>query len=334
MLRRFRAVLPLAVAAALLGGCASTPPAGPGQAPSTGGGKVGAAVALATGTCWSGAVLGADPQVVLRLAKKYGVTYFDAAHALAEQPAFSRTRGCNAAHAVEIYKTVATTAVKPVVKSYATLLRPGRKAYRTLDADLQRACMNQTLFDAAAASGLSGAVMEPAFPEGVKLGWAPPSPDQWGRGQRVFACTVTQTSPGTLTYAKVFSKAFPTQSRTCIDTRSLVYVDCARKHQRERISVLDLTATVAAGKLPGSSGIETGSDGRFLDLSPSQFAALDRSCTAYLRKVSTTSRLSGVAEADVDQWPTAEGRYLVACEADRPTTKDPITTQGSVFDRR
>jgi len=329
---RLRAAAVLALAL-LLTGCGGTPPSAPGGATSTGGGKKGVATTLASGSCWTDAVLGADPQKVLQLSKKYGVTYFDAAHALAAQPAFALTQACAAAHGVEVYKTVATSAVKPKVTSYATLLRPDRKTYRRLDTSLRRACMNERLFDSAAASGLSGAVMSPAFPDGVVLGWAPPSPEQWDRGQRSFACTMTQEQPGSLRYAEVFSASFPTQARTCIDTRALAYVDCARKHQRERISVLDLTVTVKAGKLPGRSAVTAGSDGRFVDLSPAQLVALDRSCTAYLRKVSTTKKLTGIAEVEVDQWPTSEGRYLASCEADRPTTSDPITTQGSVFNR-
>lgn len=332
MLPRFRAAAALAVLAVVLTGCGGTP-AGPDAVKPTGGGKKGTAVVLATGTCWTDAVLGDDPQQVLTISKKYGVSYFDAAHALAVRPSFALTRGCGTEHGVEVYRTIAATSVKPAVSSYATLLRPSRKAYRKLDVSMRRACMEDRLFASAAASGYSGAVMTPAFPDGVVLGWAPPSPDQWARGQRVYVCTMTQQTPGTLRYASVFSSSFPTQARTCIDTRALVYVDCARKHQRERISVLDLTVAVKAGKLPGRGAVTVGSDGKFVDLSPAQLAALDRSCTTYLRKVSTTKKLTGITEVEVDQWPTDEGRYLAACEADRPTTKDPLTTQGSVFNR-
>ncbi|WP_183407624.1 septum formation family protein [Nocardioides marmoriginsengisoli] len=326
-LRALGAVLAIA---AVLSGC-SAGPKSPADDPAAG--KSGIEVPLTTATCWSAATAGADPQEVLSLAKKYGVSYFAAAHALAERPAFDLTQGCAGSHQVEVYKAVAMDQVKPVVTTYTALLQSGSKAYAKLAANVEQACMNKPLLEAVVRTGLPGAVMSPVFGDGVTLGWAPPSPEQWEAGQRVYACTMTQKPAGTLRYASVFRKSFPTSRRTCIDNKALVYVDCARKHNREQISTIDVSAAVAAKKFPGRKAIKPGPDGEYVDVSPALYAALDRACTAYLRAVSTTKKLTGIAEIDPDKWPAPDGTYPVACEADTATTKNPITTQGSVFDR-
>lgn len=319
---------------ALLSAC-SAGPSTPGG--STGGaapGQVGAQVQLSSGTCWTRATLGSDPQVVLKLAGQFGVSYFDAAHALTGRPAFALTQSCSAPHAVEVYKAVSMTDVKPQVTTYTQLLQAGSNAYARLAANVARACMNQILFDAASATGMTGAVMAPQFPDSMTLGWAPPSPQQWAAGQRVYACTLTQARPSALLYAAVFTRSFPTEDRTCIDNKSLVYVDCARSHNRERIAVLEMRTAVAAGQLAGAGAISNGPDGRYVALAGSVYSALDRACTTYLRAISRTTRLSGVAEIDADQWPVRKtGSYPVACEADTPPTKKPLTTRGSVYDR-
>ena len=107
-------------------------------------------------------------------------------------------------------------------------------------------------------------------------------------------------------YASVFTHGFPTQDRTCIDSAALIYVDCARQHDRERIAWVDVTAAVRTGAFPN----------RVVGLPAATLAGLDRACTTYLRAVSTTTALTGVAEPDVDDWPTRTGRYRIACEAD------------------
>ena len=327
LLRTLAALLVVAWCAGCAGG-ASVP-----ARTAVGGGLHGADVALAANTCWTSEKAGADPQRVLQISTQYKVSYFDAAHALAAQPAFALTQACGAEHAIEVYKVVAMDQVKPKVTNYAALLRSGRPAYRKLAVNVERACMNQVLLDGARSSGFAGAVLEPAVPATVTLGWAAPSPEQWAHGQRVFACTMSQAKPGVLRYPSLFTRGFPTVSRTCIDSRSLIYVDCARKHDRERIALLDLRAAVAAGSIPGARAVRPGSDGRYVDLPPATFAALDRGCATYLRHVSTMTRLTGVAEIDPAQWPTPDGSYLVACEADTPPTKKSLVTQGSVYNR-
>jgi hypothetical protein len=329
MLPTLRALVAVLGAAVLLAGCAESPKVGADP----GGGRSGVDVTLTTGTCWTADLAGADPQQVLSLSKKYRVSYFAAAHALAERPSFGLTAGCTADHAVEVYRAIATDQVAPLVTDYAVLLQSGSKAYAQLSANVEHACMNKPLFAAAAQTGLPGAVMTPAFGEGIELGWAPPSAAQWEAGQRAYACTMTQKVPSPLLYAGVFRRSFPTGRRICIDSDALVYVDCARKHDREKISIIDLSATVAAHKFPGASAVKPGPDGKYVDVSPAQYVALDRACTAYLRAVSTTKKLTGIAEIDPDEWPTAERTYLVACEADVATTKKSVITEGSVFDR-
>ncbi|RYJ05179.1 MAG: hypothetical protein EON52_12925 [Actinomycetales bacterium] len=186
---------------------------------------------------------------------------------------------------------------------------------------------------AAQASKVPGAVVEPAFPDGVDLSWAPPSPEQWGKGQRVYACTLSSVNPVQFRYAGVFTRGFPTGERTCISNTPLVFVDCARKHDRERIAVIQVRAAVAAGKFPGAAAVRVGGNGRFVQVPTATLAALDRACTTFLRSVSTTDRLTGVAEIDAERWPTPDGSYPVDCEADSPPTKDSVVTEGSVFNR-
>jgi hypothetical protein len=317
----------------LLAGCTggSALPKGGGTA--VGGGKDGAEVPLAEGTCWTGALLGADPQQVLRLSGQLNVSYFVAAHALADRPAFARTQDCRKAHDVEVYRAVRIPSLTPQLTSYAVLLRTDRPFFASLTRAVENACMNAVLSKAAAQSGVGGAVMAPALPDGMKLGWAPPSPDQFSRGQRVFACTLTQDRPSPVRYADVFTKRFGTGRRICIDSRVLIYVDCARKHDRERIAVIDARAAVLAKNFPGPSRIRTGPDGRYLDVPPGRYAALDRACTAYLRAISTTKKLTGVAEIDADSWPDPGGAYPIACEADTHPNQQSVTTEGSVYDK-
>ncbi len=319
--RRLLATLGSAALLVAVLGCSAAPTSAP--IGDNSGGQDGATVTLTTATCWSGLAAGADPQVILRIAKKYSVTYFDAAYALVGRAAFARTRSCSGDHGVEVYKGVRLSDVTPGVNDYTAFLRPHDSGFATIDQDVRRACMDQTLLNAADATGVASAVVEPAFPEGFSLGWAPPSPAQWEEGQRVYACTLTQATPSPLVYASVFTAAFPTQDRTCIDNRSLVYVDCARMHDRERIAWIDVTAAVLSRAFPN----------RVANLSSPTLAALDRACTTYLRAISTTTKLTGVAEPDVDQWPTRSGRFQIACEADAPPGKPSVATTGSVYDR-
>ncbi len=308
-----------ALLAALLG-CT----AGPGSTPfdDTAGGQDGASVTLTTATCWSGLAAGADPQVILQVAKTYSVSYFDAAYAMVGRAAFARTRSCSADHGVEVYKGIRLADVTPSLNDYTAFLRPNDPEYASIDQDVRRACMDQALLSAADATGVATASVEPAFPDGFTLGWAPPSPAQWEEGQRVYGCTLTQANASPLLYASVFTSRFPTQDRTCIDNRSLVYVDCARQHDRERIAWIDVTSAVRSGTFPNT-----------VSLPSPTLAALDRACTTYLRAISTTTKLSGVAEPDIDQWPTRSGRYQIACEADAPPGKPSVATTGSVYDR-
>lgn len=315
--------------AAAVSGCEIAP----GQPGATGAGRDGTTVALAPDTCWTNATLGSDPQVLLSLSGTYGVNYFDAARALAARPSFALTEACDGEHHVEVYQVLPINQIQPLVTNYATLLLPSSTAYGSLSAAVARACMSPAAVRAADQTGIAGSIVEPAFPDGVLLGWAPPSPDQWNRGQRVYACTLMSASAVRYRYAAVFTRAFPTGDRTCIDNASRIFVDCARKHDRERIAVIDVRAAVAAGRFPGTTAIRTGSAGRYVDVPANLYAALDRGCTSYLRAVSTTRRLTGIAEIDADTWPSADGSYPVYCEADTPTTTRSIVTEGSVYNR-
>lgn len=298
-----------------------------------GDGQSGDVPALTTATCWAGDLAGADPQYVLSISKEYGVTYFAAAQALAKRPSFRRPRPCDDEHAFEVYKAVAMDKVAPKVTDFSALLKTGTKAFARLSANVQSACMNKSLVEATARTGLPGAVMTPVFGDGFELDWAPPSPDQWEDGQRAYACTLKQQPVGSLLYAAVFDKDFPTSRRTCIDSKALLFVDCARRHDREQVAVINVRTAVLAGKFPGRKAILTGSDGRYVDVSPAQYVTLDSACTTFLRTVSSTRKLTGVAEIDADRWPAPDGSYPVVCEADAPTTSDSLVTQGSVFDR-
>lgn len=329
VLRPLVAVLVLLVLAGCSGGSALK-----GDDPTDRGGRDGAEVALATGTCWTGATLAADPQEILELSEKFGVSYFVAARALTDRPAFARTQSCGGDHEIEVYRVIQVPSLTPKLTTYAALLRTDRPLYRSLERAVRNACMSPVLARAAGESGVSGAVMTPALPAEMRLGWAPPSPQQFDRGQRVFACTLTHEKPSTVGYADVFTKRFPTGLRTCIESRTLIYVDCARKHDRERIAVIDARVAVQAGAFPGPKAIRNGPDGRYLDVAPSAYAALDKACTAYLRAISTTKKLTGVAEIDVDAWPATDGSYPIACEADTRPDQQSLVTQGSVYNKR
>jgi hypothetical protein len=196
--------------------------------------------------------------------------------------------------------------------------------------------MTGDLAKAVAKAGLPNAVMTPMLPSGasgVSVGWTPASPDQWRRGQRVFACTLTWLQPGTLRYRTVFTRKFPTGKRTCIDSLALVFVDCARRHDRERIAVIEAREAVASGVLQGAKAIRKGPDGRYVDLGDARYARLDAACTAYLHAISSTKKLTGVANIDVDEWPAPGGSYPIYCEADTDPDTASLVTEGSVYNR-
>lgn len=324
----------LLVLAAALAGCAGTVGGVGGSGENSQvAGRPGVEVALTPATCWSGDLLGADPQETLKLSGELGVSYFAAARAIADRPAFTTTESCDRAHHVEVYRVVRVPSLTAGLTSYAALLRTDRPFYAQLERSVRNACQSPALATAVALSGVPGATMEPALPDTMTVGWAPPSPDQFARGQRVFACTLSHRRPSQVMYADVFRRRFPTALRTCIDSESLAYVDCARKHDRERIAVIQARNAVLAGAFPGPRAIKRGVHGRYVDVAPPAYAALDRACTRYLRAVSSGTRLTGVAEIDVDAWPAADGSYPIACEADTRPDKTPVVTTSSAYNR-
>lgn len=288
---------------------------------------------LAEGTCWTARALGADPQDVLKLSDRFGVPYLVAARAVATRPAFSERRDCGKDHEVEVFKVVRLPKLDQRLTDYAALLRIQSSLFGKVARSVAQACMTEPLAQAVAKSGLPNAVMTPALPAEASVGWAPASPDQWSAGQRVFACTLTWAEPGAERYAEVFTRAFPTAKRTCIDNRRLVFVDCARDHERERIAVIEAGEAVAAGALPGANAVRSTPNGRVVDIGGAHYARLDAACTSYLRAISTTKKLTGVANVDADEWPAPGGSYPVYCDADMPPEKNPVVTRGSVYDR-
>lgn len=318
----------VAIAVLLLGGCADK------AVPGFGGGAGSAGGAdLAEGTCWTGDLLGADPQRVLALSRQYAVSYPAAARAVATWPSFGRSVPCAEDHAVEVVKVVRLPALDARLTDYASVLSTRTPLARTVARSVAQGCMTGPLGQAAARTGLPNAVMEPVLPDGATLGWAPAPPGQWREGRREFACTLTWKQPQRTRYAAVFTRGLPTVLRTCIDSRALLFVDCARDHDRERIAVIEAREAVAAGAFPGPEAVRRGPGGRYLDVSDAAWAKLDAACTAYLRAVSTTKRLTGVANVDVDEWPTPEGSYPIYCDADRKPDQQPLVTRGSVYDR-
>ena len=288
---------------------------------------------LAAGTCWSGHLLGADPQDVLALSGKYAVPYLVTARAVADRPAFDQGIRCDKDHAVEVYKVLRLPDLDARLTDYATLLRVNASLYATVARRVAQGCMTDVLARAAARTGLTGAVMEPVLPTGAVLGWAPAAPSDWTGGRRVFACTLTWPEPRATRYRAVFTKALATAERTCIFSRSLVFVDCARRHDRERIAVIDARDAVAAGAFPGPGAVRNGPRGRFLEVADARWARLDAACASYLRSISTTKRLTGVANVDADQWPAPDGAFPIYCDADTPPDQESVVTQGSVYNR-
>lgn len=323
------AVLVLAVLAA---GCTQAPLPGLGETTSDTPGTVAPGV-LAAGTCWTADRVGADPQKVLQLSKQFSVPYLIAARALADRPSFARNDGCGGDHAVEVYKVLRLPELDRKLTDYATLLKTQTALYDKVARSVSLGCMTDTLASVASATGLPGAIASPMLPEGAALGWAPAAPDQWADGQRVFACTLTWAHPESIRFATIFTRKFPTSMRTCIDTRTLVFVDCARRHDRERIAVIEAREAVTDKAFPGPKAIRKGASGRYLAVSDARYRKLDAACTAYLRAISTTRKLTGVANVDVDEWPAPGGSYPIYCEADTRPDQKSLITQGSVYNR-
>jgi hypothetical protein len=328
----------LVVGVLVLGaGCSQAPPgageSGTGSGPGSATGPPPKPGTFAEGTCWSGHLLGADPQDVLALSGRYDVPYLVTARAVADRPAFDKGVACGKDHALEVFKLVRLRDLEPRLADYATLLRIQSSLYATVSRRVAQGCMTDSLVRAAARTGLAGAVMAPVLPSGASIGWAPAAPGDWARGRRVFACTLTWQTPRSTRYRDVFTKALPVAERTCILSRPLVFVDCARRHDRERIAVIDARDAVAAGAFPGPGAIRTGPRGRFLEVPDARWARLDTACTAYLRSISTTKKLTGVANVDADQWPTPNGAFPIYCDADTPPDQESLVTQGSVYNR-
>jgi hypothetical protein len=331
MRSRLRLVAVLVTLLTVAAGCSKG--ALPGRGNTSSRGSTQSNAPLVTGTCWTGDLLGADPQVVLTISREYAVPYPAAATALATRPTFARSQDCGSDHTVEVYKVVRIPALEKQLTDYATVLRTQTPLFGQVVRAIERSCMTDVLARAAARTHLRDAVMAPALPEGAAVGWSPASPEQWTKGQRVFACTLTWSKPTQLRYASVFTKKFPTGKRTCIDSTSLVFVDCARRHDRERISVIEARAAVAAHQFPGARAIRKGPHGPYVDVPEPRYAVLDAACTAYLRSVSTTKKLTGVANIDADEWPASGGSYPIYCEADTSTDKPSLVTQGTVYNR-
>jgi hypothetical protein len=289
--------------------------------------------ALSANSCWTGELLGSDPQRALNLATTFGVSYFDAAYALEDRPAFLETLPCTTAHAVEIYRLVPAAEVAPGLAGYSSLMQTRSTDFVRLAARVRHACMDSTLAVAARRAQVEDASLQPAVPDGFRIDWTPATPEQWDRGQQVFACLFVQDDPSSLLYSSLRSRSLPTALRTCIASGSRIYVDCARKHDRELIAVLDVSGAVAAGTLPGRSAVRhTAGGATYLGFGAAFYRPLDRACTTYLRSISTDRRLSGVAEIDADAWPDADGRYTISCEADAPANRPSKVTTGSVYD--
>jgi hypothetical protein len=322
-----------ALAAVLALGSGCTQASLPGVDDSSSAAATEGSLPVAEGTCWTGTKLGADPQDVLKLSGTFNVPYLAAARALADRPAFNRRIDCDHDHAIEVYKVVRLPTLDAQLVDYATLLQKQTPLYDEVARSVATGCMTDELAKAAGLAGVPNAVMSPVLPDGASLGWAPAAPDQWAKGERVFACTLSWSQPDSLRYAAVFTKAFPTGRRTCIDSKSLLFVDCARRHDRERIAVIEAREAVAADAFPGPKAIKNGPSGPALSVPDGRWKQLDDACTAYLRAVSSTKKLTGVANVDADEWPKPDGSFPIYCDADTRPDQEPLVTEGSVYDR-
>ena len=297
---------------------------------------------LTPGTCWSDEHLpealgskGFDAWV-----EKYAGGDSRLGEAMRDDAAYAEEIDCAQPHSVELYAVVELSpALMSRITDYADLLDQKSALYRLVRDQVNDRCMAASAYGRAQrkAGGLP-VQLGPSLnvDGGLRLTWDPFPADLWAKGQRKFVCNFEQDQPGTLRFADLATRKVPVSARVCLNTPS-DYVPCSGRHQAEDIGEMMLNTAIAQGEIAGKEAIRTGSRGRYVQLSDSQYARLDAVCQTLLRSVSTVRKgvQAQVYPGAASQWPTANGVYLASCFALQPVSQPPpYLPGGSVFDRR
>lgn len=310
----------------LVAGCGGTSSGGADQVAKTGG-----PVSIRAGDCFGGQTLGNDADALAERIKTDQVT------SLEDDPTWRDPRACVHPHRVEVYAVVRLPpALRKRVTSYGDLLDTKSRLYTDVRAAVDAACSRQLpgVRRTLASTRLKLDVSPAVNSDVAQLAWNAFPYDLWQKGQRQFACMLTQAKDGTATMADFFGKQGQhSPLHLCFDKDSKS-VPCARPHTLESLAILTANRAVASGQLPGEQAMDHGK----LALSQDQWHQLDRACTTFLDANSVSHpKLSGVASVYNNQWPVPpDDDYSFYCDATSPIgtpeAQRSVTT-GSVFDR-
>lgn len=297
------------------------------------------AKALTKGTCWDDTQLpdalgkdGFDEWV-----KKYAGGDAGLSDSMRDDAAFSQQIDCSEPHSLELHDVVSLQpSLSRKVTKYADVLDQKSSLYRKIRDQVSERCLARSPYGRAQRRAGGVAVQLSPFlgaASGLHVAWDPFPADLWEKGQKKFVCTFEQDEPSTLRFADVTSRKVPVTARVCLNTPRK-YRPCRSKHQAEVIAEMTLNSAVAKGQIAGRKAIRTGADGKYVALSETQYAKLDKVCQTLFTSVSTV-RGGVVGRAypgTASQWPTKTGDYVASCFALKPYEPPPMIS-GTVFNR-
>ncbi len=335
-----RVVLAALLAVTTLAGCSSgETPKSPREDASVKAPEKAPEKVLAKGSCWGDEHL---PDALGKAAfddwvEKYAAADSKRGESMRDDAAFSNQIDCSEPHSIELYNVVGLrSALAAQVKDYADVLDHSSALYRKVRDQVNDRCLAASPYGKA--QRRAGGVAVQLGPwlsdtSGLHVAWDPFPADLWEQGRKKFVCTFEQDEPGTLRFADVTTSKVPVSSRVCLNTPRK-YRPCAGKHQAEVIGEMTLNQAIAKGQIAGRKAIRKGPEGKYVALSDSQYATLDKVCQTFLKRVSDVG--GGVVgrayPGEVSQWPTKEGDYVASCFALKPYEPPPMIT-GTVFDR-
>jgi hypothetical protein len=291
-----------------------------------------ASTVTSVSVCLAGARQRDNPDALSTAMERYGVASFETFGA---HPAWTDPVECGEPHEIEVYGLVSLPeAVDSEIRSYASIVDPGTRTFRDVDAAVDHACA-PSFGPAGAAMKTSGldVDVQPAWAADVaaSLTWAPMPPSAWDAGDRTFACLFEQAEPGTVRLSDVASGAFPSAGRICL--MQTAFVPCGHRHDAERIAILTVNRAVERGQIVGAAAVD---DSGQLNLGTQTWTSLDRVCERYLDAAAPRhpSGLRGVANTYPELYPGADETFTVLCSAQAPFGSAPsraVVTKVSVF---